>query len=230
MGKLIVNMVIDKSGSMANKRTATIESVRGFLDGLRESEHDVLVSETQFSTTFDVKFVGVPLDGLPTFADEGHEYAIGGGTALFDAVAVTVKGVEAWLAKHSDFDGKVLTVIQTDGEENSSKEWTLTAINDLIDRKRADGWEFQFAGAGQEAWEQGQAFTSIPQENYFNYEGTSVGSTQSSSIARTSSSLAYAAGGSAANVSYAGVAPEALPDEEGNRAQRRAAKKASAKS
>jgi hypothetical protein len=207
MGKLLINLVIDKSGSMGGpKRAATIEAVNAFLDAQRGETEETLLSETQFDTTYDVKFVAQRLEGIPPFGQEGHPYVIGGGTALLDAVATTIKGVEAWLAKH-EFDGRVLTVIQTDGEENSSREWTLTAVNDLIERKRKEGWEFVFMGAGADAWQQGNQFTSIPTENRFDYEG-GAHSTAMASAAMTSSSLTYRGGGSVANVTYVGAAKD----------------------
>jgi hypothetical protein len=206
VGKLIINLVIDRSGSMGNKRDATIEAVNGFLDAQRNETEETLLSETQFDTNFTVKFVAQRLEGIGPFGQEGHEYTIGGGTALLDAVATTIKGVEAWLAKH-EFDGRVLTVIQTDGEENSSKEWTMTALNDLIERKRADDWEFVFMGAGKDAWEMGNQFSSIPQSNRFDYEG-GAHSTQMVGSAVTTSSSNFRGGGSAANVTYHGVAQD----------------------
>lgn len=90
-----------------------------------------------------------------------NAYKPDGGTPLLDAVAVTIKGTEAWLAKHPEFTGKVITVVLTDGEENTSTEWHLNHpmvegddrdLGGLIQWKQDEGWEFIFLGAGGSAW------------------------------------------------------------------------------
>jgi len=43
-------------------------------------------------------------------------------------------------------------VIQTDGEENSSIEYTLVQVRDLIARMEADDWQIIFLGAGIDAF------------------------------------------------------------------------------
>jgi len=51
---------------------------------------------------------------------------------------------------------KAITVIMTDGEENSSREWTLQGIRELIKSKEAAGiWTFVFLGANLDAFAQG---------------------------------------------------------------------------
>ena len=51
---------------------------------------------------------------------------------------------------------KVVTVIMTDGHENSSREWTLAGIRELIARKEKEGnWTFVFLGATPDAWDVG---------------------------------------------------------------------------
>jgi hypothetical protein len=47
----------------------------------------------------------------------------------------------------------------TDGEENSSKEWTISGIRALIEQKeKQDGWTFVFLGASPAAWSQGVSY------------------------------------------------------------------------
>jgi hypothetical protein len=51
----------------------------------------------------------------------------------------------------------------TDGEENSSREWTHDAVKALIDDKEKDGnWTFVFLGAAPDAWDQGRAYGIRP--------------------------------------------------------------------
>jgi hypothetical protein len=43
-------------------------------------------------------------------------------------------------------------VILTDGAENSSTEYTVRKIKELIEHKRLQGWRFVFLGANQDAF------------------------------------------------------------------------------
>ncbi len=90
-----------------------------------------------------------------------------GGTALYDAVVATIHGAEAWLTAHPDFAGDVVMVIQTDGEENSSRIATLDDVNNFITAKTRQGWEFVFQGTGRAAWTEAARFTSIPDSAKF---------------------------------------------------------------
>ena len=76
----------------------------------------------------------------------------GGCTALLDAVDSTVAGVE----QKASVAEKVLTVLLTDGEENSSREYTLAQIKSLIEHNEKEGhWTFVFLGVGLDAFAAG---------------------------------------------------------------------------
>lgn len=69
-------------------------------------------------------------------------------TNLYDAIGTTIRRIE------SKAEGKkVLFVVQTDGQENSSKEWNLAKIKELIMDKETAGWTFSYIGIGPQAWE-----------------------------------------------------------------------------
>ena len=52
----------------------------------------------------------------------------------------------------SDRPGQVIVAILTDGEENASRQFTLTDISSRIAHQRdAYGWQFLFLGADQDA-------------------------------------------------------------------------------
>jgi hypothetical protein len=58
----------------------------------------------------------------------------------------------------------------TDGEENSSREWTHDAVKSLIDQKEREGiWTFVFLGAAPNAWVQGRSL-GIPLGNVAQYD------------------------------------------------------------
>lgn len=199
MSDVLINLIIDKSGSMGPLAGATVEGVNAFFAEQRALEGKALLSLTLFDTSFDVRFVGADLLEIPDLGSNGNRYQPSGGTALYDAVATTIKGTDEWLLNHREFTGKVVCVINTDGEENSSRTTSLDDVNSLISAKMAQGWEFVFMGVGQAAWTEGQKFTAIPQDNYF--RSTPVAAATTSSYAGMSSSLSTARtkGGAFAN-------------------------------
>ncbi len=165
---VLVNFVLDKSGSMDPLAASTIEGFNAFLDEQRAGAGKALLSLTLFDTGFDVRYVAVDLREVPALGTRGNRYQPAGGTALLDAVATTIKGTDAWLAGHrAEFSGDVICVVQTDGEENSSTTTTLDEVNALITAKTAEGWEFVFLGTGTAAWTEGQKFSAIPQDARF---------------------------------------------------------------
>jgi hypothetical protein len=46
----------------------------------------------------------------------------------------------------------VIVVFQTDGEENASRDHSLDELWNLIERRRAEGWQFVFLGADMDAY------------------------------------------------------------------------------
>lgn len=184
---VLINLVLDKSGSMHSLAESTKEGVNAFFAEQRALPGKARLSLTLFDTNFDVRFVGQDLTEVPDLGSDGNLYQPAGGTALYDAVATTIQGTDQWLLNHRDFTGKVVCVINTDGEENSSKTTSLDALNDLISEKQKQGWEFVFMGAGQAAWTEGQKFTSIPTSNQNFYTADAM--SNSASYAGVSASL-----------------------------------------
>ena len=97
---------------------------------------------------------------------EGKSYRPDGNTALNDAIGITVRKVE----HDNSAVNKIVTVIMTDGEENSSREWSLDGVRALIEQTEKEGrWTFIFMGAGLDAWAQGQAY-GVKQGNVAQYQ------------------------------------------------------------
>jgi uncharacterized protein YegL len=151
---VLVNVILDKSGSMASKTNDVIEGFNAYLAGLGEEDQvNYLFSLTLFDTQVAYRHVAIPLSEAKKL--DSKSYQPGGNTALNDAIGITVRRVEADQPKVD----KVVTVIMTDGEENSSREWTHDAVRGLIEQKEKEGsWTFVFLGAGLDAWHQGRSY------------------------------------------------------------------------
>jgi hypothetical protein len=92
---------------------------------------------------------------------DADNYIPGGGTALLDAIGHTITRFEAQVKLGKE--DRVLLVVQTDGQENSSREYTREAISKMItDREATKQWSAIFMGAGPDTWAQagGMGFSS----------------------------------------------------------------------
>ena len=167
---VLINFVLDKSGSMSSLAAATISGFNEFLAEQRSNDGLALMSLTLFSTEFDTRTVAVDVHEVPDLGTPANPYNPSGMTSLYDAVVTTIMGTDGWLLKHRSFTGKVVCVIQSDGCENSSithgGHTGLVHVNRLIEEKTSEGWEFVFMGIGA-GWTEGQNFTAIPQASTF---------------------------------------------------------------
>jgi uncharacterized protein YegL len=163
--RVLVNVILDKSGSMASKLKDVIEGFNAYVDGLsQEDKVEYLFSLTLFDTLVAHRAVAIPLKKVQKL--DTKSYQPGGNTALNDAIGITIRKVDA---NHPRVD-KVVTVIMTDGEENSSREWTHDAVKGLISQKESEGtWTFVFLGAAPDAWDQGRGY-GIPAANVAYYD------------------------------------------------------------
>ena len=70
---------------------------------------------------------------------------------------------------------KVFFVILTDGQENSSREFSQFKVADMIkEQTEKYSWEFVYVGANQDAFAVGQSL-NIAVNNVQNYAATSIG-------------------------------------------------------
>jgi len=144
-------LIVDRSGSMQR----IVTDMNGAIEHLVKDQESVPGRISIDVTTFDdtVEFVGRDL--TPQGVLELAPLVVPRGmTALYDAIGKTVVALGEHLAKMDDVTrpGKVLVAIVTDGLENSSKDWALPALNELITQQREQyGWEFTFLGANMDA-------------------------------------------------------------------------------
>jgi hypothetical protein len=145
--------VIDMSGSMFHLAEDVRSGFNSYIDGLRaDTDYDYRVTATVFDTEFMPICVGAKLDKVPFLT---HElYSPRGYTALCDAVAKTILEFEKRVPKLKKNDS-VLLVVNTDGQENASREFTRSQVAEMIKAREAtEKWACLFLGAGPDAWKQ----------------------------------------------------------------------------
>lgn len=143
--------ILDRSGSMSGLERDTIGGFNSFVEKQKKEEGRALVTTVLFDTELSTIHDRVPLEKMEKLTEK--EYYTGGCTALLDAIGTTVHhiGEIHRYAREEDRPQKTIFVITTDGEENSSREYTYPKIKKLIGKKKEEGWEFIFLGANIDA-------------------------------------------------------------------------------
>lgn len=153
-----ITFIIDKSGSMGSRRQQIVGGVNEFVDAQRKEKGEATVSIIQFSS---LSWYGSDEGYVETVLNQDiknikamilEDYVPSGGTALFDAVGKTISNLGRDLAglDESLRPSKVMIVIMTDGEENSSREYNSKSVGEMIARQKNEyNWEFMFIGSDQ---------------------------------------------------------------------------------
>lgn len=145
--KRVFNLIIvDESGSMSviQKQAffgmnETLQTVRQMQEKFPDTEQRVtLVSFATGQTTWHYDNT----TALRTKDLDWSAYHPSGGTPLYDAMGMAISKVNA---QASEGDNVLVTVI-TDGEENSSQEWTLQMIRTMIEKLKKQNWTFTLIG------------------------------------------------------------------------------------
>jgi uncharacterized protein with von Willebrand factor type A (vWA) domain len=144
--------VIDKSGSMDCVKDDVIGGFNNFIDEQKKLKDIANLTLTLFDTNYEIINKSKDIKTIDKL--DNKTYCPGGCTALLDAVGKSIdevsKGIE--LDKKGKVKQKILMVIATDGQENSSKEYKKQQIVDKIKEKKEQGWEFVFLGANETAF------------------------------------------------------------------------------
>ena len=139
-------IIVDESGSMSIIRKQAFTGMNETLQTVRQMQKK-FPDQVQFVTllTFDSCHTTWHYDNasaLKTKDLSWKAYNPGGGTPLYDAIG---KGISKVNAQVEDGDHVLVTII-TDGEENSSQEWTLKMIRTMIEKLKKQHWTFTLIG------------------------------------------------------------------------------------
>jgi len=170
-----INVIIDKSGSMGHLTEDTIGSFNTFLTDQKTVPGEAVFTLCTFNTDYSLIHDFVKLASVPDL--DSKIYKPNGGTALLDAMGTTINTVGAKLAAMPEDErpSKVIFLIITDGQENSSHHFSAAQIKSMVEHQRdAYKWEFVFMGANIDSIAEGQAI-GISMQNSMNYEATSAG-------------------------------------------------------
>ena len=143
--------ILDRSGSMGGLESDTVGGFNAMLRKQKEGEGKALVTTVLFDNGQQRLHDRLPLEEVPPMT--GEDYAVGGCTALLDAIGDTVTHIAEIhrYARPEDVPARTLFAITTDGMENASRRWSGPEVKRLIQQKKELGWEFLFIGANIDA-------------------------------------------------------------------------------
>lgn len=163
--KTSIICILDRSGSMNHIMHEAIGSFNGFIESQRKSEipGEVDVTLYAFDDQVEKVFENVALNEVSELTLDHVRPR--GMTGMYDAIGQAI--VES-TAKDA------IVLIQTDGDENASRNFTSTAIKEMIKIKESMGWEFHFIGAGVDAITAGSRF-GVKAQNCLNISASAKG-------------------------------------------------------
>ena len=126
-----ITVILDRTGSMESIREDTIGGFNGFL-----AQQQAVPTPTRFTL--------VQFDTQAPFED-----AIGRGIIDLDGRLAALPAAER--------PDRIVFVIVTDGQENSSREFTGAQVAGMIDAHRKAGWQFVFLSADEGAIKDGSS-------------------------------------------------------------------------
>ncbi|MCR4584072.1 MAG: VWA domain-containing protein [Prevotella sp.] len=145
--KRVFNLIIvDESGSMSLIRKQAFAGMNETLQTVRQLQQQYPDTEQQVTlVTFDSDHIKWHYDGTPAAATKNlswHAYNPSAATPLYDAMGKAISKVNAQAGEEDN----VLVTVITDGEENSSEEWTLKMIRTMIEKLKKQHWTFTLIG------------------------------------------------------------------------------------
>ena len=146
-------VLIDESGSMGSVVGDTIGGFNTFLETHQKLPGEAKLTLVKFDTKYEIVHNGVEVRKVEPLTTK--TYKPGGMTALLDAVGKTIDEVGRRLADtpENEKPEKVIFMVLTDGEENSSREYTKEQVKEKTEHQTNNyQWEFIFIGADQDAW------------------------------------------------------------------------------
>lgn len=167
--------ILDRSGSMSGLEADTIGGYNSLLEKQRKEVGDATVTTVLFDDQYEMIHDHVAIGKVKDITNK--EYFARGMTGLLDAIGKTINyvGNRYKNALDSEVPNKTMVVIITDGQENASKEFTLSQVKRMIERqKKKFGWEFLFLGANIDAVSTAADF-GISADRAVTYEADSIG-------------------------------------------------------
>lgn len=173
--KAALVFIVDRSGSMYSIASDMQGAIKKVLSDQKENfKGDIDVTFVRFDTEYEEVFSGMSIQEVSI---DDLEINPRGGTALLDAMGQTLNTFERKFSQtdKKDRPEKVLFLIITDGEENSSQEYSRDRVMGMIKTLERDHkWGFTFIGANQDAIQEGSKI-GVSRSKSLGYDASALG-------------------------------------------------------
>lgn len=146
-----VVVILDRSGSMESVKHDMEGGFAQFLRELRKLPGDCRMTLIQFDTeSIDTVYTAIPLPAV-----EPLVLVPRGSTPLLDAMgtAIVQTGERLKALAEAERPQRVQVLILTDGQENSSREYTKAQVKEMVERQQSVyKWAFVYLGANVDAF------------------------------------------------------------------------------
>ena len=147
-----ITVVLDRSGSMSTLTEEVIGAFNTFVDEQKKVAGTATFSLIQFDDHYEVHYEAIDMQAVAHL--DRKTYVPRGMTALYDAVgrAIFSTGKRLDALQEAERPEKVIFLIQTDGQENASRQHTLDSVKSMISQQQDKySWEFVFLGSNIDA-------------------------------------------------------------------------------
>lgn len=187
----MICLILDRSGSMEGRQNDVIGGVNSFIDEQKKLAEPASMAFCRFDTGAIERFR--PMTDLKDVKHLGaDDFVPRGGTPLLDAIGQTINALDDdWKKEKPD---RAICIVVTDGEENSSREFTKTQIKQMIQARQDSGlWAFIYLGANVDAFAEAGAM-GYATSNTAGYTSSSKGTANAYSTVSASVSTMRTSG------------------------------------
>lgn len=167
-------IILDMSGSMNHYKEEAIHGYNQTILDIQKSQKKYKKTQNHYLTSIffnseEIKYVAdnFKIEDVKLIT---NEFCPNSNTPLYDAIGEGITNLKKSLV--SSKNSVVLVTIITDGQENSSKEYNLEALHNLISEANKNEWTVTFLGANLNVYEFSQ---SLSIHNHYTFTGDNKG-------------------------------------------------------
>ena len=154
-----ITVILDRTGSMESIRADTIGGFNSFLAEHKRLPTQVTLTLVQFDSLdpYEVVHAYAPIVAVPELTEK--TFVPRASTPLFDAIGRGIVDLDTRLRSMpvDQRPARIIFVIVTDGQENSSHEFTGAQVRSMVTERRAAGWQIVFLSADEGAIASGES-------------------------------------------------------------------------
>lgn len=155
--------VIDASGSMYHLKQDTIGGFNSLIEKQKNDEGETRITAVLFNERVKKVYNNADVNTIEPLNE--NIYVTGGCTALYDAIGTAIDSVGERLAAtpENERPAKVMVVVITDGNENSSARYSFNDVKSRIEHQQSKySWEFMYLGADLNSMKEAQSLGFNP--------------------------------------------------------------------